>query len=67
HDISELEQFTIFNRWGQVVYTSDIINDAWDGMIDGKEAEMGTYVYLVVAKDTNGDMITRQGNITLVR
>ncbi len=38
-----LESFKIFNRWGQVIFTST--TDGWDGSFEGKPEEMAAYVY----------------------
>ncbi len=67
HDIIALERFTVYNRWGEEVFTTNAINVGWDGMVDGKEAEIGTYVYIVVATATSGEEEMRQGNFVLVR
>ncbi|MEO6167774.1 MAG: gliding motility-associated C-terminal domain-containing protein [Chitinophagales bacterium] len=42
-ELVTLESFKIFNRWGQVVFTST--TEGWDGTFDGKPEEMATYVY----------------------
>ncbi len=40
----------IFNRWGQMLYEGDILNDrGWDGTYEGTKQELGTYTYLVTA------------------
>ena len=35
----------VFNRWGQLVYESSNPNDGWDGKVNGKQSELGTYVW----------------------
>ncbi len=67
HEVGELLEYTIFNRWGQIIFSTQDINGGWDGSIEGTEAEMGTYVYLVRAIGLGGEFFQRQGNITLVR
>ena len=67
HDVGELLEYTIYNRYGQVVFTTSDINGGWNGMVNGKEGEIGTYVYLVRCYDLGGNYIQRQGNIVLVR
>ncbi len=39
---------TIYNRWGQEVFTSADKNSHWDGRIENKEASEGTYFYVLV-------------------
>jgi len=68
HDISELEAYTIYNRWGEVVFSTNDLTTGWNGKIENNEdAEMGTYVYFIRAYDMDGGLVERQGNIILVR
>jgi gliding motility-associated-like protein len=67
HDIAELLEYSIFNRYGELVFTTTNIATGWNGTVEGKEAEMGTYIYLVRAYDFGGNFVQRQGNIVLVR
>lgn len=38
---------TIFNRWGTIVYQSVGYEQAWDGRINGIDAEPGLYLYSI--------------------
>ena len=38
HSIKTME-FTIFNRWGNQVFTTTELSDAWDGKINGNYCE----------------------------
>ncbi len=58
---------SVYNRWGQLIFQTNDINGGWDGNIKDAQAEVGTYVYLIQAQLQNGDTITRQGNVTLLR
>jgi gliding motility-associated-like protein len=40
-------QLTIYNRWGELVYTASDVNDRWDGTYKGKPVPQGVYVYVV--------------------
>lgn len=35
----------VYNRWGNVVFFSDTINQGWDGNFEGSPAPAGTYTY----------------------
>lgn len=35
----------VYNRWGELVYSSQSLDQGWDGTIDGKPAPPGNYVY----------------------
>ncbi|MFK7969222.1 MAG: PKD domain-containing protein [Bacteroidia bacterium] len=61
-------QITIFNRWGNEVFTSGSADFQWNGLdTNGKEVPEGVYVYLARFLDTNGKMTEKKGTITLIR
>lgn len=62
-----LNFFRVFDRWGQLVYESKNISDGWDGTINGKPADLATYVYLVNGYCSSGQEVEKSGNVTLVR
>ncbi len=59
--------FTIFNRWGEVVFQTADFTQCWDGMFRGKLVQTGVYVYKLKATLDNGDKIEESGNINVVR
>lgn len=38
-------RFSVFNRWGQLVYLSEDPEAGWDGRNGGKTEEVGTYIW----------------------
>lgn len=46
-------RFSVFDRWGNHVYTTTNMVDCWDGMNRGKECVQGTYVYFweIITRD----------------
>lgn len=65
--IVKLNYFKVFNRWGQQVYTSNTLNEGWDGMTDGKAQPTGTYVWMAEGVTKDNKVITRRGTVTLIR
>ena len=65
--IKELNYFKIFNRWGQLVWETSDIKEGWDGTFNGIKMPPGVYVYHLEAICSEGQNITKQGNITLIR
>ena len=45
---------TIFNRWGQKLYSWTDINGGWDGKVNGRVVKNGVYFVNVVAKGADG-------------
>jgi gliding motility-associated-like protein/uncharacterized repeat protein (TIGR01451 family) len=40
-------ELTIYNRWGELIYSSNNISEGWDGKVAGKNAELDVYIYIV--------------------
>ncbi|MEX0965630.1 MAG: PKD domain-containing protein [Bacteroidia bacterium] len=57
----------IFNRWGQIVFSTDEKDFKWDGTINGQPAEEEVYGYYVEARDLNGETHRKKGTITILR
>lgn len=64
--IIELIDFKVFNRWGNLVYSSDDINRGWDGYFKGKLLPSDTYAYTIIAKDYRGIEHKVKGTILLL-
>lgn len=57
----------IFDRWGQIIYTSYDPNFEWDGTHEGRECQQSAYVYHIVAIGEDNLDYKRTGIINLVR
>ena len=66
-----ISQFSmnIYNRAGQLLFTSGNVDDGWDGTCGGQPCPVGNYVYIVVYESSVAppEFKTLSGNITLVR
>lgn len=65
--IKSYNYFKVFNRWGQVIFTSNKLNDGWDGTIMGQSQPTGIYVWMIEAVTTGNQVITKKGTVTLIR
>ena len=65
--ISKLKYFSIYNRWGQLLFTTTEIGKAWDGNFNGVGQPSGTYVYQTEGADYLGFTIFRKGTVVLIR
>lgn len=63
----EQVEFSIFNRWGQIIFHSNTPGKGWNGLINGKHAEMGTYVWTLKATDWLGSPYSEKGTVLLLR
>ena len=57
----------IFNRWGLMVFSTDDIQESWDGNINGQQSPEGAYSYKIVLYLPFGDIKEQTGIFTLVR
>lgn len=57
----------IFNRWGQVVFSTSDRNQGWDGMFKGVLQPMDVYTYTLDVEFTDGQKLRKTGDISLLR
>ena len=63
-----LKEFTIYNRWGQRVFTSSQKNKGWDGKLGGIVQDSGIYIWIVDAIDIRTDKkMDKKGTFILLR
>ena len=60
-------QLSIFNRWGELLYSTQDPYFLWDGKYDGKELPSDVYVFKANTRDIAGKQYQYIGTITLVR
>jgi gliding motility-associated-like protein len=65
--IKQLNFFRIYNRWGQLVFSTSQIGKGWDGLVSGKLQSTANFVYMAQAVDYLGHVIFKKGNIVLIR
>jgi gliding motility-associated-like protein len=66
HLIDQFE-FTIYNRWGQMVFKTNNIHEGWDGMYKGKLQGVDTYTYNIRVTYQDGNVMTKSGAFTLLQ
>lgn len=64
--ISQLNYFRIYNRWGQLVFSTSQIGKGWDGTIGGSIQSTGNFVYMAQGVDYTGKVIFKKGNVVLI-
>jgi len=63
-----IEDFKIYNRWGQVVYNGNSNgNIGWNGEHKGQPAPIDVYVYRVKFRYPDGPLFEKSGDLTLIR
>ena len=58
----------VFNRWGQLLATWGTVHGGWDGYSSaGVKVPDGTYYYLIVTTDAQGEQYEYTGHVQLIR
>jgi len=63
-------ELRVYNRWGELVFTGDELNDAWDGTYQGALAADGVYVtHIRYTANINGAPVRKEklGHVVLIR
>ena len=65
--VLKLDYFSIYNRMGQLLYTTSQIGQGWDGTYQGVNQPPGTYVYTVQGTNYLGTTVRNKGTVVLIR
>lgn len=56
----------VYNRWGEIIFSSTEVTRQWDGTYRGKHVPQGAYVYKVSASGINGNEMARNGTVNII-
>ncbi len=59
--------FRIFNRFGELVYSTEDIGRGWDGTWKGRTADVGVYYWVLSSINRFGQEEMQKGDVTLIR
>jgi gliding motility-associated-like protein len=68
NNISSFKMY-VYNRWGQLLFSTDSVTKGWDGTIDGKSCPTGTYTFMAIygLSLREDNMATQRGVFVLIR
>lgn len=66
HDLYEFEML-IFDRWGEMIYSTEDAAKPWDGMVNGTPATNDVYVWKLKARGRRFGPVEYIGSVALVR
>jgi gliding motility-associated-like protein len=69
YDYVSSYHFSVYSRWGELIFETSDIEQGWDGNHKGKLAPLGSYVYRIVytAHSTGTETQVKSGTIMLVK
>ena len=62
-----LKLFRIYNRWGQLLFTTSEKGKGWDGTFKGSQQDPGTFVWMAEGVTYLGENLKKQGTVVLLR
>ena len=65
--ITKSYQFSIYNRWGQLVFETTDVNQGWDGRFNGEYVQAGAYVYYLKIDNGYEEPFEKIGTVTVVQ
>jgi len=67
YNIKTLEQFEIYNRWGQLVFSTTDLEGSWDGKFNNEWIQDGIYTWKIKAITYDHKTINQSGNVTVIK
>jgi gliding motility-associated-like protein len=65
--VKQINTFSVFNRWGQLVFKTSVNGQGWDGRIKGVPQGTNVFVWMVSAVDYQDKPLFLKGTVTLIR
>lgn len=65
--ITQLSYFRVYNRWGQLIFTTTELGKGWDGVFNGVAQAANTYIFEAEGTDYTGKTVYRKGTSVLIR
>ena len=65
--MKQINYFKVFNRWGQLIFSTTDQLAGWDGNYKGHPQDPAVYVWIVEGIDFNDIKITQKGTMVLIR
>jgi gliding motility-associated-like protein len=57
----------VYNQWGELVFSTNDINNSWDGTFRGKKAAEGIYLYKAEIKSPTSGNFYKSGTIQILK
>jgi gliding motility-associated-like protein len=60
-------QFSVYNRWGQIVFRTEKIQAGWNGSFLGKQQDGNVFIWTCTYQLDGGAVKNEKGTVVLVR
>ncbi|HVV07289.1 MAG TPA: hypothetical protein VHC96_23840 [Puia sp.] len=65
--IATFEYFRVYNRYGQLVFSTSQAGKGWDGRVNGRLQDPATFVWMVQGISYQGKTVVHKGTVVLIR
>ncbi|MGH2564169.1 MAG: T9SS type B sorting domain-containing protein, partial [Ginsengibacter sp.] len=65
--MKSIKYFRVYNRRGQLIFSTSVQNKGWDGTFKGAPQDADVYVWIVEGVDYQDKVIFQKGSVTLIR
>ncbi len=65
--MKSLKSFSVFNRWGNLVFYTTTQGKGWDGKQNGQMLNTGVFVWILEFYNSDNKLVSEKGTITLIR
>jgi gliding motility-associated-like protein len=58
----------IYNRWGELIFSTTSVGVGWEGNFNGNPVQIGTYTWVINFKSSmNNEIFRYTGHVNLLR
>ncbi len=65
--MKSLKSFSVFNRWGNLIFYTTTEGEGWDGTYKGMKQDSGVYVWILEFMNNDNKLLIEKGTITIIR
>lgn len=59
-------KLVVYNRYGEVLFNTNNLNEKWDGTFNGSTVPAGGYMYEIVARSHENESIQKSGKVLVI-
>ncbi len=59
-------KLVVYNRYGEIVFNSNSIDNKWDGTYNGSKVPAGGYMYEVIARSHENEELQKSGKVLVI-
>ena len=65
--MKSLAYFRVYNRFGELMFSTSQVDHGWDGIYKGKPQDTATFVWMAAGITYKGQLRKKKGYVVLIR